>query len=178
MAITAVHFSYLRVCRRKLWLFHHGIQCENDVDNPNASKVSAGRHLSNVAYQRRKSLHREAVFEWEGLRIRPDFFDPQKGILRETKLSSARLDADKFQILFYTYVLNRLGFVLNQIILEYPKEKRVDVLNVDFIEAKQTVEPRLFEIGELVEGACPEPVLVKACKKCSYAYFCFEAMEG
>ncbi|RMH45124.1 MAG: Dna2/Cas4 domain-containing protein, partial [Gammaproteobacteria bacterium] len=45
MRLTATHIAYYHTCKRKLWLFHHGIQMEQE-----SQVVYEGRLIGETTY--------------------------------------------------------------------------------------------------------------------------------
>ena len=159
--ITGTEMVYLYLCRRKLWLFHHGVRPENE----NVA-VQIGRHIGESTFKRGKKelkLGEIGVVDWAEL---------GHGIIHETKKSRCPLDADVAQVRYYLWWMRTHGIEVDRCIIHYPKQKRTreicweenmaDDVKADLATARETVtEPR------------PPPFhKLRWCKSCAYAEFC------
>lgn len=88
--ITGTEMAYLHLCRRKLWLFHHGIRPENE----NVA-VQIGRHIGESTFQR---AHKELKLGDIGV---VDWAELQHGVIHETKKAKCPMDADVAQVRNY-----------------------------------------------------------------------------
>lgn len=163
MRITGTHFNYYFVCKRKLWLFAHGINMEHVSD-----LVTEGRFIHEEAYPQRPQRYEE--IEIEGIKV--DFYDPKRKIIHEIKKSDSIEPAHEWQLKFYMYVFENNGITCSGI-LEYPvlrKTKQVILNNED----RGKLDMMKKEIAKLAESdICPAIELKKYCRKCSYFDFCF-----
>lgn len=158
--IGGVDIHYLSLCKRKLWLYKHGISMENESD-----RVAEGKVLHETAYPRVET--REILID-NAFKI--DAIDGE--YVREVKLSSRMKDSDKMQMLFYLYQLERKG-VKKKGLISYTKEKRTLEMALGEKEKRQ-VKQAIAEAYEVTKQ--PKPPVVKKlpyCKKCAYYTFCY-----
>lgn len=159
--ITGVDISYYFICYRKLWLFNHKIQMENDHQN-----VRIGRQIHETRYKRqRKNI---AILDT----ISIDFV--KKGeqiVIHEIKKSKKMEKAHKYQLFFYLDFLLKYGVeatgelnypLLNQkVLLELTDEVRIELKEI------------YREITKIVSGILPGMKKRSYCTKCAYYEFCF-----
>jgi CRISPR-associated exonuclease Cas4 len=176
MTINATLINYLHLCQRKLWLHAHVIRMEHTSDI-----VSEGKLIGEESYPQRAEKNQEvelsASFEGIELSAKIDFFDAKLGVVHETKKSAARELAHIAQVQFYLYLLRKNDIVANYGIIEYPKlrvTERVELNEGDVKELESKIR-RVFAVVE--QDECP-PALVKSkCGKCSYFDFCWSGEE-
>lgn len=162
--IGGVDIHYLSLCKRKLWLYKHGITMENESD-----RVLEGSVLHEAAYPR---LDKREILIDNAFKI--DSIDGK--YVREIKLSSRMQESDKLQMLFYLYQLQLRG-IKKKGLISYTKEKRTEEVELGEKE-QEKVKSAIAEAYQIVEKLKP-PVVKKLpyCKKCAYYNFCY-AMEG
>lgn len=160
MKITGTQINYYFVCKRKLWLFSHGISYEKFHEN-----VDIGKFIHNNYFNRNRK-------EIQVGPVKIDFFDNKYEVVHEVKKTSKLADAAIWQIKYYLYYLQQYGIhATGQI--HVPKEKK-----------KQTVElteedgQKLFDIKRDIQNIldspkAPEVLASGKCKKCAYYEFCF-----
>ncbi|MCM3716326.1 CRISPR-associated protein Cas4 [Alkalihalobacillus oceani] len=163
-SIGGVDIHYLSLCKRKLWLYKHGIQMENESD-----QVLQGSVLHESAYPRLEK--REVLIDNE---FKIDSIDGE--FVREVKLSSRMRESDRLQMLFYLYQLQLRG-VVKKGLISYTKERRTEEILLGPQE-KLEIKAAIAEAYKVVEKQKP-PGLKKLsyCKKCAYYSFCY-AGEG
>lgn len=153
--------AYYTVCKRKLWLFSHGISMESENEN-----VKLGKLLHEDSYDRKA---KDILID---NRIRVDFIDG--GSIHEVKKSSRLEEASENQILYYLYYLSLKGvFVDGE--LHYPKENRVKKVTLDN-HAREKIELILSGIDEILKMSSPPSLDSESrpyCKKCAYYDFCY-----
>ena len=139
--ITGTQMAYYQLCHRKLWLFSHGLNMEHSSD-----LVAEGRLVQDFSYQQRAEKWQEIAVE--GIKI--DYFDAQRGILREVKKSSKREAAHLAQVKYYLFVLERNGIDCQYAVLEYPKLRQTETV---YLEAADRQNFPLWEnaIRRIVE---------------------------
>ena len=159
--VTGTEINYLFVCHRKLWLFHHHIEMEHTSDY-----VALGQLLHEDSYTREK---KETLID---NLIRIDFID-KEGILHDVKHGRSMETAHEMQILYYLYVLKRMGLPNRKGVINYTRQRRKT-------EVELTPE-REREVEQAVEAATrinsmsvpPDAEFTKLCRKCSYAELCW-----
>ena len=161
LKITGVKINYYLICRRKLWLFSHGITLEREHENVNIGKI-----LHKTRYGREKKEERIRN------NITVDFIRIGNELeIHDIKKSRAIEDSHVLQIKFYLKYLSELG-VKAVGIINYPvinQLKRVELTEYDMEHLDKVAN----EINEIILGPLPEPNRNKICKKCAYEEFCF-----
>ena len=157
---TGTQVNYYFICKRKLWLFSHGLEMEEDSD-----LVLLGKLLHERGYARRRK-------EVQIGRVKLDFVGSSCEI-HEVKRSRRAEDAHLYQLLYYLYYLKRHAGVEGRGLLHYPLLRRtVDVELTD--ERTRKVESVVDEIGRILsEPKPPDPVKIGYCRRCSYNELCW-----
>ncbi|MCC5919975.1 MAG: CRISPR-associated protein Cas4 [Cyclobacteriaceae bacterium] len=171
MYITGTHIAYYHTCKRKLWLFAHGIQMEH-----NSQAVAEGKLIGETSYQDRSEKYTELAID--GIKI--DYYDAKKKIVHEVKKSDKVEHAHFAQVKYYLYVLRKNGVMDASAILEYPRLRQREVVEWEEDDERK-IENWIKEIKEiLAQKNCPPLVKLKICRSCSYHDFCYatESEEG
>ncbi|ERM91447.1 CRISPR-associated protein Cas4 [Caldanaerobacter subterraneus subsp. yonseiensis KB-1] len=155
-----IKINYLYICKRKLWLFSKNITFENASE-----KVLLGKILHKYSYPKENT--KEVLID---NLIMIDILSD--GSIREVKYSSKMKEADIMQVMYYLYYLKQKG-IQKQGIINYPKEKRKEVLKLT-PEYEEKVEQALKEIEEVTaKSTPPSATKQKICKSCAYFEFCW-----
>ncbi|MGA1824534.1 MAG: CRISPR-associated protein Cas4 [bacterium] len=104
--ITGTEFNYYYICHRKLWLFSHHINMEQESDN-----VFLGKLIDENSYPREK---KEILID--GI-IKLDFIDEKT--VHEVKKSKKMQEAHKGQVLYYIYYLRQKGVDISTLIIKF-----------------------------------------------------------
>jgi CRISPR-associated exonuclease Cas4 len=163
LTIKGTEVSYYIVCKRKLWLFSHGINFERFSDY-----VEIGKIISESFFKREKLKEVEiGSFKIDFIKIKDEI------IVNEVKKSKKLEEAHIWQTKFYIYNLQKLGINSKRGIIHYPKLfKKIDVELSD--EDKIKIEEALSKIAEIKTKKEPPEIIEKGyCKKCAYYEFCF-----
>lgn len=158
--VTGTEFNYYHICRRKLWLFSHGIQMEHTSDN-----VLLGKLIDEHSYQReKKGILIDGV-------VKIDFLDDEA--VHEIKKSDRMEEAHIGQTLYYIYRLRQKGVDIRKGIINYPKLRKTT--EVEFTpEREQEIEETIKGILAAKTLERPPDVLnARFCKKCGYEDFCY-----
>lgn len=162
--VGGLQVDYYCICHRKLWLYSKGISMETTND-----RVLQGTVLHENSYKR--ASNKEVLINNI---IKVDIID--KDYVKEVKISSKMFNADKMQLLYYLYVLKKMG-IEKKGSLNYVKEKRVEEVILGEEEEK-SIEEILIEIKKIIELSCPPKVKkYPYCRKCSYYDFCYVKEE-
>jgi CRISPR-associated exonuclease Cas4 len=162
--ITATHVNYYHVCRRKLWLFSNGITMEHTSD-----AVHEGKLIGESTYPQRAERYTEVAFD--GIKI--DFYDAKNKVVHEIKKSAKIEDAHRAQVKYYLYILERNGITGAKGILEYPKQRHTEGVELTDTD-RENIPKWEADIAQLVEGeTCPKVINKPMCKQCSYYDFCY-----
>jgi CRISPR-associated exonuclease Cas4 len=160
LAYTGTQVNYYFICKRKLWLFSHGLEMEVTSD-----LVLLGRLLHERGYPRRRK-------EVQIGRIKIDFVSSGCEI-HEVKRSRKAEDAHLFQLLYYLYYLKRYAGVQGRGSLHYPLLRRTVDVELTDGHAKQ-IESILRDIDQILgQERPPEAVKIGYCRKCSYLELCW-----
>jgi len=163
LTIKGIEVSYYIVCKRKLWLFSHGIDFERFSDD-----VEIGKIISESFFKKEK------LKEVEIGSAKIDFIKVKDEIIvNEVKKSKKLEEAYIWQTKFYIYALQKLGINAKRGIIHYPKllkKIEVELFEEDKIKMKEAIS-KIEEIKYLEKppGVQEKPY----CKKCAYYEFCF-----
>jgi CRISPR-associated exonuclease Cas4 len=159
---TGLQIAYFLICHRKLWLFSHNIQCEQESD-----AVLLGKLLHENSYKDEKK-----EFEFDSIKV--DWLDLNNKVIHEVKKSDKAEDAHVWQLKYYLYYFrkNNLGDFTGE--LNYPKlkQKTQVLLNDEDVSA---IENMIVEINKINSQEQPPPIVkkMKICTSCSYLELCF-----
>lgn len=162
LSVTGSLVQAYMICQRQVWLLARQL-----IGNQTNDFLKIGRLLSNETYQReKKNIHIDG-----GILDAVQKKDGQLVII-ETKKSSKTVRSGKMQLLFYLYKLKKKGIqAVGEI--RVPKEKKILHLQLDE-ENQQEIEKVIEAIKTILKQEKPMAAkLIKYCKKCSYAEFCW-----
>ena len=177
MNINATLINYLHICHRKLWLHANGITMEHTSDI-----VYEGKLIGEDTYPQRAEKNQELEISAEldnGIMAsaKIDFFDAKNGIVHETKKSAAKEKAHVAQVKFYLYLLRKNGVKADYGIIDYPKirqSERVELPDEEMIEVEKWIDSAIEIINR---ETCPPTLPISKCKSCSYFEFCWVGEE-
>ena len=176
MTLTATHINYYHVCKRKLWLFCHGINMEHTSD-----AVYDGKMLHETSYPQRNEKHSElsieAKFNDIDLYGKIDFYDARQKIIHETKRSNKIEKAHEWQVKFYLWLLKLNGIEEAAATLEYPLLRHTDhieLLEEDIVHLQTGIEA-IVQLRQSEQ--CPLVINAAICKSCSYYELCYVGEE-
>ncbi len=161
MEFTGKELNYLHVCRRKLWLFRHGIRPEMESD-----LVQLGMLLDEVSFPRQSKeipIGEVGVLDWA------DFKD---GVIHETKMGKTPGGGDEAQVRYYLAWLNQHGVRAHEAVIHYPRRRATTTVTWEG-DAEQLVRQDLVECERVVTGPIPNAVRRPYCKRCAYEEICF-----
>lgn len=160
ITITGTEFNYYHICKRKLWLFSHDIQMEQNSD-----MVYMGKLIHEHSYPRKE---KEILVDGT---IRIDFLDDEG--VHEVKKSDKMEESHIAQTLYYIYCLRQKGIDIRKGVINYPKQKRTkDVFLTDQKESEIT--GIILDIKKIKALDFPPVALnSKICKSCSYEDLCY-----
>lgn len=162
--ITATLVNLYHVCHRELWLHAHEIRMEHTSDI-----VTEGKLIGDNTYTQRSEKYTEVAFD--GVKI--DFYDAKNKIVHEIKKSNRAEMAHVAQVKYYLWVLERNGIVGAKGILEYPKLRITEGVELSEDDRRQ-IPIWESEIRRIVDSeTCPPVINKPSCKKCSYCDFCY-----
>jgi len=159
---TGTHVNYYFVCKRKLWLFAHGIGMEHTSDT-----VLLGKLVDESSYERKdKGIDIDD-------RIVIDWIDDKQGVLHEVKTSDKMEEAHIWQVAYYLWYLKQKGITGLKGEIDYPKLKqKVEVALTP--EREQELREILMDVEAFIQQPKPpERINKKFCKTCSYFELCW-----
>ncbi len=171
--ITATHVNYYHVCLRKLWLFSHAIQMEHTSDT-----VAEGKLIGENTYLQRAERYTEIALsvdlkEGTTAAIKIDFYDAKNKVVHEIKKSAKIEDAHRAQVKFYLWVLEKNGIEGATGILEYPKQRHTEGVELG-ADDRDRITRWVAEIHRIISSeVCPKVINKPMCKTCSYCDFCY-----
>lgn len=145
---TGTQVYYYLVDPRRLWYFSHNILMEQTSD-----LVEIGKVIAEESYKRDKK-------EIQIGRIKIDFYRKNLEI-HEVKKSSKFKEASRWQLIYYLYVLKKLG-VRCKGVLNFPKERKVEKIELTS-ELEKKTEKVLRDIKRIVN--MPHPPKTKQSEK-------------
>ena len=164
MTVTGTIFNYFMVCRRKLWLFAHGITMEQESE-----LVYEGKLIHENSYPERNPNYEE--IELDGIQV--DFYDARHHVIHEIKKSDKLEAAGRWQLKYYLYVFEMHGVKDIKGVLEFPKQRKTENVTLTD-EDRQKIKDMLADIEKACEEkACPPLLKKERCKQCSYYEFCY-----
>jgi CRISPR-associated exonuclease Cas4 len=160
--ITGTMVNYYKICQRKLWLFCHDVQMEQESDT-----VANGKLIDETSYPDEK----------HGVEIQDtivlDFLKVRDGVIHEVKKSDAMEDAHLWQLKYYLYFLKTLGMSGLRGEIDYPKLKRKVEVSLE-PEDEAELQKMLAEIYRISKSEeIPGTINKQFCKKCAYFEFCW-----
>ena len=159
--MTGTQIAYYYLCKRKLWLFTHKIDMEQNNEN-----VSMGKFISETTYQREK--HEIKIDD-----IVLDYYDAKNKIIHEVKKSDKMEEVHTWQVKHYISVLESKGITGVKGEINYPKLKQrveIELTDNDRAELKKIRE----EIKTILAQEQIPPVIDKPfCKNCAYYELCY-----
>jgi CRISPR-associated exonuclease Cas4 len=173
MNINATLINYFHICQRKMWLHANGITMEHTSD-----VVSEGKLIGEESYPQRAEKNQELAVSLDledgtVASAKIDFFDAIRGVVHETKKSAAKEKAHVAQVKFYLYLLRKNGIRAAYGIIEYPKlrqSEKVELLDEEMAEVERWIQ----SATEIIQCEnCPPTLPISKCKSCSYFDFCW-----
>ena len=169
MTINATLINLYHICKREMWLHYHSIRMEHTSD-----VVYEGKLIGEESYPQRAERWTEV--EVEGAKI--DYYDPKLGVVHEVKKSDAKEQAHIAQVKYYLYLLRRNGIKAEYGIIEYPKLRQTERVELSEEDIKE-IERWIADIQAIVAREyCPERLVKSKCKNCSYFDFCWISEES
>ena len=163
--INATLVNLYHVCRREMYLHHHGIRMEHTSD-----VVYEGKLIGESTYPERAAKNTQ--LELDGIKI--DYYDAKTNTVHETKKSDKMEQAHIAQVRYYLYVLHRNGIEGARGIIEYPTLRQRQQLEFDPEQDIPLIEGWLSDIEQiLAQEECPPVINKSICKNCSYYDYCY-----
>ncbi|WP_461138985.1 CRISPR-associated protein Cas4 [Spirosoma pomorum] len=151
-----------------MWLHANQIRMEHTSE-----AVAEGKQLHEQAYPQRAERYREISVD--GSKI--DFYDPYDKVVHEIKKSDKLEHSHVAQVQFYLYLLRKNGIDGATGLIEYPKLRQTQTVQLDETDAPM-VEGWIHDIERIVDSErCPERINKSKCRSCSYFDFCYVEEE-
>jgi len=159
--ITGTIVNYYFHCITQMYLHYHKINLED-----NSEDVRIGKVLHEISETRVDEV------SFEGIKVDKI----TKDYVIEVKKSDSDIEAGKWQLLYYLYILKQKG-IEKKGRLEVFEKKKQDKKQF-ILELNEENEKRLLEILEDIKAilnkeAPPEPIFESKCKRCAYYEYCF-----
>ena len=163
--MTGTQINYYFLCHRKLWLFTHKIDMEQNSD-----AVTMGKFISESTYK--KEDHEIQISTDDG-EIVLDFYDEKTKTIHEVKKSDKMEELHLWQAKYYISVLEEKGITGVTGEIDYPKlrEKvKVELTDSD----RERLNQIKADVERIVALSLPPEVINKPfCKNCSYYDLCY-----
>lgn len=160
--VSGTYIWYYCICKREVWLLAHAIEADQQDEN-----MQIGNVIHDTAYSRNS---KEVGFGHSKF----DVISRENGklVVGEIKKSSRFIESSRMQLLFYLKELADNNIEAEGVLL-FPDEKKREVVILDE-ESKLIIENIIKDINYIVNlEQAPLPVMIKYCKKCAYAEFCW-----
>jgi CRISPR-associated exonuclease Cas4 len=160
--VSGTYIWYYCICKREVWLLAHALEADQQDEN-----MIMGNVIHDTSYSRNS---KEVVFG----NSKFDIISKENGklIVGEIKKSSRYVESSRMQLLFYLKELSDNNIDAEGVLL-FPDEKKREVVKLDekgILEIKNII----IDINNIVNlEQAPIPVMIKYCKKCAYAEFCW-----
>lgn len=160
--INGTIINYYFHCKRQCYLFYNRLNLED-----NSEIVKIGKAIHDDLEE--KSPNAEIKIE----NIAVDKIT--KEYVTETKKSDADVEASKWQLIYYLYVLKNKG-IIRKGKLEFIEKHKVK--NRRIVELDEETEKELIKIINDIENLChgdviPQTINKASCKKCAYYDYCY-----
>lgn len=162
MKINGTLMNYYIHCPRQCYLHAQRLNLEN-----NSEDVKVGKALHESKYMNDDNA--EIAID----NIRLDKLT--KEYLTETKKSDADVEASRWQLIFYLYILKQKGIERKGKLefIQKNKEKKIMIIELDD-QLETELLLKISEIEKLINAhQVPEVIEKKHCKKCAYYDYCY-----
>ncbi|MCF6191904.1 MAG: CRISPR-associated protein Cas4 [Candidatus Hydrothermae bacterium] len=155
--------AYL-VCPRQAWLEGHGIHGDQQHDD-----LAEGRWVHETSY---RDVRKEI---WVDEHLKVDLFEGE--LVAEVKKSSRKVDAARWQLLYYLYYLKHYKGIQTTGILLFPRERRREDVRLT-AERERHLEEKMEALRELLrKPRPPQPTWKGVCARCSLAEYCWSEVD-
>jgi CRISPR-associated exonuclease Cas4 len=164
---TGTQVKYYQFCKRRLWLFSHGVEMERENED-----VQTGTLIGEQTYKREQkeiAIDDRIVIDWAEHKVNPD----GSLTLHEVKKSRSFDAAHRLQMLYYLFYLKCKGVVARGQI-DYPLLKKIEIVELT-PQSEAELKEVLADIERIVESNETPPRLTnkRLCEKCSYFELCW-----
>ena len=164
---TGTQVNYFAVCKRKLWLFSHGVEMERENENVQIGKLVGEQSYSRA--QKEIAIDDRVVIDWVESKVGEDGVL----VLHEVKKSRAVESAHRLQMLYYIFYLKCKGVAARGEI-DYPLLKKKESIELT-PQTEAELVAVLDELKRIVESEATPPRLTakRFCEKCAYEELCW-----
>lgn len=163
MKVNGTLINYYFHCKRQCWLHGNRINMEG-----NSEDVYIGKVIHELKLEGKK----DTEISIDNVKIDKI----TKDYLVEIKKSDADVEATKWQVLFYLYLLKNKG-IERQGKIEFQEKNKQNnkIIYVELTEENELELKRLIgDVEKLLEKEVPPKIeKVKGCRKCSYYEYCY-----
>lgn len=176
LSITGTLVNYFVLCPRKAWLAVHGLWMEQESE-----AVALGQWLDETSYAEELQHVNVEVEDPSGLRLagRIDWVELRDGVLHETKRSPAALEAHRWQLRFYLWLLKLRGVTRSDGQpftgqLNFPRQRRTEAVELT-PKDEQQLAALVHALNHVARQPAPPPRCANRsfCRKCAYEELCF-----
>lgn len=162
MKVNGTLMNYYVHCQRQCYLHGNRINFED-----NSEDVKIGKALHENKYEN----DRNSEIAIENIRIDKI----TKDYLVETKKSNADVEASKWQLLYYLYVLKCKGIIKKGKLefIQKNKDKKIIILELN-TDIENEVKVKINKIEKLLSNEeIPKEQKKSHCKRCAYYDYCY-----
>lgn len=162
MKVNGTLMNYYVHCQRQCYLHGNRINFEDNSEN-----VKIGKALHENKYEN----DRNSEIAIENIRIDKI----TKDYLVETKKSDADVEASKWQLLYYLYVLKCKGIIKKGKLefIQRNKDKKTIILELN-TDIENEVKVKINKIEKLLPNEeIPKEQKKSHCKRCAYYDYCY-----
>lgn len=163
MRVNGTLINYYFHCKRQCWLHGNRINMEDNSEDV---------HIGKVIHELKLEGKKNTEISIDNVKIDKI----TKDYLVEIKKSDADVEATKWQVLFYLYVLKNKGIERQGRIEFQEKNKQKNkIIYVELTGENELELKRIIgDIEKLLEKEVPPKIgKVKGCRKCAYYEYCY-----
>ncbi|MBV4450828.1 CRISPR-associated protein Cas4 [Clostridium tyrobutyricum] len=163
MRMNGTLINYYFHCKRQCWLHGNRINMEDNSEDV---------HIGKIIHELKSEGKKNSEISIENIKIDKI----TKDYLVEIKKSDADVEAVKWQVLLYIFILKNKGISRKGKIEFQEKNKQKNkIIYVELTEENELKLKRLIkDIDQLLEEEnAPEIGKIKGCKKCAYYEYCY-----
>ena len=163
MRTNGTLINYYFHCKRQCWLHGNRINMEDNSEDV---------HIGKIIHELKSEGKKNSEISIENIKIDKI----TKDYLVEIKKSDADVEAVKWQVLLYIFILKNKGISRKGKIESQEKNKQKNkIIYVELTEENELKLKRLIkDIDQLLEEEnAPEIGKIKGCKKCAYYEYCY-----
>ncbi|MBR9648014.1 CRISPR-associated protein Cas4 [Clostridium tyrobutyricum] len=163
MRMNGTLINYYFHCKRQCWLHGNRINMEDNSEDV---------HIGKIIHELKSEGKKNAEISIDNVKIDKI----TKDYLVEIKKSDADVEAVKWQVLLYIFILKNKGIIRKGKIEFQEKNKQKNkIIYVELTEENESkLEQLIKDIDQLLEEESPPKIeKVKGCKKCAYYEYCY-----